>query len=175
MFSGVPNGPLRLSPPQVHAAVHNSGEIELRVDLIDARTKDVVGPPYVYAGSVTDILLLEGKLAVRIARQCGIRLTRKDLDELRKPDTDSEEAYGSYLRGRYYWSRRTPQTLRTALEKFHDAIRMDPNYALAHVGLAESYALLDVYTRISTLVSVLLTIGWPRTPLFMRVGKHSRR
>ena len=120
-------------------------EYELRVHLIDAKTKAVVGRPYVSTGSFTDMLLLEGKLAVSIARKCGIRLSRKDLEELQKLETDNVKALDFYYDGRYDWRHRTPQKLRTALEKFHSAIRMDPNYALAHVGLAESYALLDVY------------------------------
>ena len=92
--------------------------IELRVHLIDAQTKSMIGPPYFYKGSFTDILPLEGQLAVRIARQCGIKLSGKELEELQKPDTDSAEAYDSYLEGRYHWNRRTPKTLRIALGKF---------------------------------------------------------
>ena len=57
---------------------------------------------------------------------------------------------------------------------------IDEHLSDSRKGTNKQFTLADllrqsVYTRISTLVSVVLTIGWPRTPLFMRVGKHSRR
>jgi serine/threonine protein kinase/Tfp pilus assembly protein PilF len=55
------------------------------------------------------------------------------------------EAFERYLKGRHHWHHRTPQSLRTGMAYFEEAIRLDPGYALAHAGLADSYAILIAY------------------------------
>src|SRR5439155_25260267 len=62
---------------------------------------------------------------------------------------DNVEAFELYLKGRHHWHHRTPQSLRTGLAYFEEAIRLDPSYALAHAGLADSYAILIAYGYIS--------------------------
>jgi serine/threonine protein kinase/tetratricopeptide (TPR) repeat protein len=59
------------------------------------------------------------------------------------------EAFERYLMGRHHWHHRTPQSLRTGLAYFEEAIRLDPGYALAYAGLADSYALLITYGYLS--------------------------
>jgi TolB-like protein/tetratricopeptide (TPR) repeat protein/predicted Ser/Thr protein kinase len=62
---------------------------------------------------------------------------------------DNVEAFERYLKGRHHWHHRTPQSLRTGMAYFEEAIRLDPEYALAHAGLADSYAILIAYGYIS--------------------------
>jgi len=56
--------------------------------------------------------------------------------------TQNADAWQAYLRGRYLWNRRTPETHQKAIDEFEQATRIDPNYALAYAGLADAYALL---------------------------------
>src|SRR4029079_14960095 len=62
-----------------------------------------------------------------------------------KTATADPEAYQAYLKGRYYWNRRTTENLQKAIEQFKLATDRDPNYALAFVGLADCYAVLNEY------------------------------
>jgi len=63
--------------------------------------------------------------------------------------TQNTEAYQLYLRGRYYWNRRTAEMLKKANEYFQQAIEKDPSYGLAYAGLAESYVLFTYYEVLS--------------------------
>src|SRR4029079_17160208 len=67
-----------------------------------------------------------------------------------KTATADPEAYQAYLKGRYYWNRRTAENLKKAIEQFKSATDRDPNYALALVGLADCYAVLNEYAGIPT-------------------------
>jgi tetratricopeptide (TPR) repeat protein len=69
-------------------------------------------------------------------------LTAPERERLRRRYTENQEAWQAYLRGRYLWSRRTPETHSKAIAEFEEATRIDPNYALAYAGLADAYALL---------------------------------
>jgi tetratricopeptide (TPR) repeat protein len=62
--------------------------------------------------------------------------------------TRDDEAFRAYLRGRYFWNKRTAEGLRAAIRQFQDALDRDPDYALAWVGLGDSYALLEQYAGI---------------------------
>src|SRR5260370_13359550 len=66
-----------------------------------------------------------------------------------KRPTENTEAYQLYLKGRYYWNRRTAELLKKANEYFQQAIEKDPTYGLAYAGLAESYAIFNYYEVIS--------------------------
>ena len=65
---------------------------------------------------------------------------------LTKRYTENNQAYEAYLKGRYMWNKRTVDSLQKALGYFQQAVRLDPNYALAYVGLADTYTLLSFFT-----------------------------
>ena len=73
------------------------------------------------------------------------KLTGSELQAMAKVPTTDSEAYELYLKGRFFWNKRTGADLRKAIEYFNQAIAKDPNYALAYVGLADSYLLLGNY------------------------------
>jgi tetratricopeptide (TPR) repeat protein len=73
-------------------------------------------------------------------------LTGGEKTRLAKRPTENIEAYQLYLKGRYYWNKRTEEGLRTAIEYFSEAIEKDPSYTLAHAGLADSYIVLGEYS-----------------------------
>src|SRR5438045_7118213 len=62
-----------------------------------------------------------------------------------KRDTTNPEAYQFYLKGRYYWEKRTAENVKKAIDQFQQAADKDPNYALAYVGLADCWLLLEDY------------------------------
>ncbi|HEV1283797.1 MAG TPA: winged helix-turn-helix domain-containing protein [Bryobacteraceae bacterium] len=89
-----------------------------------------------------DLFTLEDAIGEQIAQGLVLDLTAPERERLRRRYTENAEAWQAYLRGRYLWSRRTPEAYRKAIAEFEEAARIDPNYALAYAGLADAYALL---------------------------------
>src|SRR5438105_1080842 len=94
-----------------------------------------------YEGDLHDTLALQSKVAQAIAEQIRATLSRRQQAALRKPKTVSPDAYEAYLKGRYFWNKRTGDGLKKAINYFSRAIETDPTYAEAYSGLADSYAL----------------------------------
>src|SRR6266404_383910 len=97
----------------------------------------------------THIFAVEDAIAERVASTVIKTMAGKsDVEQKRltRRYTDNNEAYQAYLRGRYLWNKRTVDSLQKALGYFRQAIRLDPNYALAYVGLADNYTLLSFFT-----------------------------
>src|SRR5206468_5492464 len=92
-----------------------------------------------YEGESRDTLALQNKVATAIAQQIRIKLKPQEQGELRAVDPEAHEAY---LKGRYFWNKRTTDGLRKAVDFFNQAIEKDPTYAQAYSGLADSYALM---------------------------------
>ena len=95
-----------------------------------------------YEGELRDTLALQSRVASAIADQIRINLTPREQAALRNVKVVNPEAYESYLKGRYFWNKRTADGLKAALAYFKQAIEEDPNYAKAYSGLADTYALL---------------------------------
>jgi eukaryotic-like serine/threonine-protein kinase len=95
-----------------------------------------------FDGKVSDALSLEREIAGEISVRLRQQLTGKEKTQLASGGTSNPEAYQLYLRGRYFWNKRTEHQLRTASEYFHQATELDPEYDLAYSGLSDSYALL---------------------------------
>lgn len=104
-----------------------------------------------FDGSVTDIFALQDDFAEQIAANLLLDLSAGERASLRRRETGSAEAYELSLRGRAQFARRTPESIRTAISMYEQAIRVDASYAPAYAGLAESYAVtasgLPVATR----------------------------
>jgi DNA-binding winged helix-turn-helix (wHTH) protein/TolB-like protein/Tfp pilus assembly protein PilF len=88
------------------------------------------------------LFALEDSIAGEVANGLALDLTPSERQRLVKRYTQNAEAWRAYLRGRYLWNRRTPETHQKAIEEFEQAKRIDPSYALAYAGLADAYALL---------------------------------
>jgi TolB-like protein/DNA-binding winged helix-turn-helix (wHTH) protein/Flp pilus assembly protein TadD len=95
-----------------------------------------------YEGELRDTLALQNKVARAIADQIRIHLNPQEQAALKNIKVVNPEAYVSYLKGRYFWNKRTADGLRAALAFFNQSIEEDPNYAQAYSGLADTYALL---------------------------------
>jgi TolB-like protein/Tfp pilus assembly protein PilF len=94
-----------------------------------------------YEGDLGDTFALQKKVARSIAEEVRVKLTPHEEAVLKNVSSVDQEAYDSYLKGRYFWNKRTPEGLKAAIDYFNRAAARDPNYALAYAGLADSYAL----------------------------------
>jgi TolB-like protein/DNA-binding winged helix-turn-helix (wHTH) protein/Tfp pilus assembly protein PilF len=95
-----------------------------------------------YEGELRNTLALQNQVASAIADQIRINLNPQEQAALKTAKVVDPEAYQSYLKGRFFWNKRTADGLRAALAYFNQAIEEDPKYAQAYSGLADTYALL---------------------------------
>ena len=86
---------------------------------------------------MSDLLIIQKEIASEISERLRLRLTGNDQKRLNKGDTDNTEAYQLYLKGRYYWNKRTEEAVAKAVEYYKQASDKDPAYALAYDGLAD--------------------------------------
>lgn len=93
----------------------------------------------------TSIFAAQDLVSQCVAAALTLALTGDEQRQLAKRYTESPEAYGAYIRGRYFWNTGTAEGHRKAVEEFQRAISLDPNYSLAFAGLADSYNLLGSY------------------------------
>lgn len=98
-----------------------------------------------YNREISDLLDVQSEISQTISEQLKLKLTGEQQQKVTKHYTEDNEAYQLYLRGLYFWNKRTPQGFVHALESFQDAIHKDPNYALAYAGLANTYTLLPAW------------------------------
>src|SRR5579862_6220663 len=94
-----------------------------------------------YQGDVRQTLALQRQVARAIAEQIHIELTSHERDVLRSVKAVNPDAYEAYLKGRYFWNKRTADGIKKAIDYFNQAIKEDPNYAQAYAGLTDAYAL----------------------------------
>jgi len=95
-----------------------------------------------YERDEKDIFVLQDEISLAIVDKLRLKLLGEEKGKIVKRYTENVEAYQAYLKGRYHWNRRTEESLRKGLEYFSLAIEKDPNYALAYVGLAESFNIM---------------------------------
>ena len=88
----------------------------------------------------TDVLELEDTLSEKVVNSLIPRLTGEERKKLAKRGTDNREAHEAYLQGRFYWNQFSFEAFPKSLEAFQKAVELDPNYALAHVGIADFYS-----------------------------------
>src|SRR5207247_10279949 len=91
----------------------------------------------------------ESEMAKVIAETLQAKISGSEKSSIAKAPTEDPEAYELYLKGRFFWNKRTGADLRKAIDYFNQAVARDPNYALAYVGLADSYLLLSSYAAVS--------------------------
>ena len=126
----------------VEGTVLRSGDqVRITAQLIEASTDKHLWSQS-YEGELRDTLALQNRVASAIADQIRINLTPQEQAALKNVKVVNPEAYESYLKGRYFWNKRTADGLKVALAYFNQAIEEDPKYAQAYSGLADTYALL---------------------------------
>jgi TolB-like protein/DNA-binding winged helix-turn-helix (wHTH) protein/Flp pilus assembly protein TadD len=98
-----------------------------------------------YERKMSDILALQIEVTRAIASEINARLTPQEQTHLTRVRQVNPEAYQAYLKGRYFWNKRTPEGFNKGIEYFNLAISIDPSYAPAFAGLADCYNLLNDY------------------------------
>ncbi len=136
--------------------------LQLKLELVDTRTQDVVWSEQ-YDRKQSDLVVLQSEIARDVSTILKSQLSSAEKARVTNAAAANPEAYQAYLRGRYFWNRRIGGNMRKAIDQFKVATDNDPNYALAWVGLADSYALSNEY------------IGTPNTESLPKAIEYARR
>ena len=139
----------------LEGSVQKSGEqVRVNVQLINALTDAHLWAD-TYDRKLTDIFAVETDIAKTVADTLQAKLTGSEKSSMAKTPTVNPEAYELYLKGRFFWNKRTGDDLRKSIEYLKQAIAKDPGYALAYAALADSYGLLRFYGGASPAESVV--------------------
>src|SRR5437762_2371853 len=126
----------------LEGSVQKAGDaVRVNVQLINAMN-DAHLWAETYDRKLIDIFSVESEIAETIAKALQARLTGLEKTSIAKAPTANPEAYELYLKGRFFWNKRSAVDLRKAIAYYEQAIARDPNYALAYAGLAKAYILL---------------------------------
>ncbi len=117
-------------------------QIIISLELVDTQTGDQIWGKR-YQRDSTDLVAFHREISRDVAKKLGSRLSINQDHKSGKTYTEDPDAYRRYLKGRYFWNRRSSENLYKAIEEFRAAVDHDPNYALAYVGLSDAYVLLE--------------------------------
>jgi len=124
--------------------VQRGENLSISVELIDAiNNKTIWGEQF--ERKMSDLLATQREIATAITEKLQLKLTGNENTGITKKYTDNNEAYQLYLKGRFFWNKRTEPDINRSIEFFNDAIKLDPKFALAYSGLADSYQVLPSY------------------------------
>ena len=124
--------------------VQRGDDLNISVQLTDARSQKLIWAEQ-YDRKMSDLLATQREIAATIADKLQLKLAGDQTKGITKKYTTSNEAYRSYLEGRFYWNKRTAENLDKAIAQFQQAADADPSFALAYVGLADCYLVLEQY------------------------------
>jgi TolB-like protein/tetratricopeptide (TPR) repeat protein len=124
-------------------------ELTLSLELVDAQKNSVIWTEQ-YQRKQSDLVSLQSEIARDVSTKLKAKLSGVEETKVTKSATADPAAYQAYLKGRYYWNRRTAENIKKAIEQFKSATDRDPNYALAFVGLADCYAVSNEYAGTPT-------------------------
>jgi len=126
----------------VEGTVLRSGNrVRITAELVQAATDRHLWAE-TYESPLGDILTLQSRVATAIANEIRINLTPEEQQRLASTRSVSTEGYEDYLKGRYYWNKRSEEGLNKAIEYFQLATQKDPHSALAFAGLADGYSII---------------------------------
>ena len=121
--------------------------LTVQVDLVDANTgAQLWGQGY--DRKMAELAGVKQAIAREVVQKLKLKVSGVEERRLVQRDSTNPEAYQSYLRGRYFWNKRTPDGIKQAIAQFQEAIDRDPAFALGYAGLADSYLLLEQYAGV---------------------------
>lgn len=132
----------------IEGSVQRLGDqVRVTVQLISVRDRAPVwaekfDEPY------TNIFAVQDRISEQVAQALRVSVSSAEKELLTKHYTENSEAYQLYLKGRYFWNKRTGDGLKKGISYFNEAVEKDPSYALAYAGLADSYSLLSDYNEL---------------------------
>ena len=116
--------------------VQHGDTIQVTADLTNVEDNNEIWGQQ-YERKASDIMALQQQIAGDLAEKLRSKLSRSEMQHVKNQGTQNAEAYQLYVKGRYYWNKRTPGDLKTAMSYFQQAIDKDPNYAMAYSGVSE--------------------------------------
>ena len=123
-------------------------EISIYVELVNVEDNRLLWG-HQYAQNISEIFSVQKDIEKSIIDNLRLKLTGEELQLLARSETENPDAFEAYSKGNHFWSLRTGDNLQKAIKFFKQAIEIDPNYALAYAGLANSYILLPEYAATS--------------------------
>ena len=115
-----------------------ANKVRITVQLIDARNEGHLWAQN-YDKTLEDVFAIQSEVAQKVAESLKVRLLETDRKKIEKGFTRNAEAHTLYLKGVFYWNKRTPEALQKAVELYEQAIRLDPTFALGYAGIALAY------------------------------------
>jgi eukaryotic-like serine/threonine-protein kinase len=122
------------------SVLREGGQVRITAQLIEGSTDKNLWAE-TYQRDLRSVLALQGEIASAIADKVRAAVTPTERTRLASAQAVDPEAHELYLKGRYYWNKRTPETLKKSLEYFREAVEKDPSYASAYSGLADAYVI----------------------------------
>jgi TolB-like protein/Tfp pilus assembly protein PilF len=124
------------------------GRLRIQVDLIDVASDAQIWGS-LYDGNASELIHLQTRISQDLSRELKIPLSGEELQRFARHVTENADAYRAYLQGRYEWNQRSEQGLKRGIEGFERAVDIDPRFAAAYSGLADSYAALGYLSYIA--------------------------
>jgi adenylate cyclase len=115
-------------------------KIRINVQLIDTHSQEPLWSE-MYDRELLDVFSIQEDIANRVAEALKVEMTHGQ-GVVSRDSTRSADAYTAYLRGRYFWNKRTAESLKKAIDYFNDSLALDPQFARSYAGIADSYAAL---------------------------------
>ncbi|MGB7069417.1 MAG: protein kinase [Pyrinomonadaceae bacterium] len=122
-------------------------DLQLHLSMIDTRSGNQLWGE-TYNRKTSDIIGLQNQVAVDVSQKLQQQLTGPDKQNLAKSYTSNPQANFQYMLGRFHWNKRSGEDIRKSIDHFQNAVKLDPKFALAYAGLAETYVISSGYTGI---------------------------
>jgi DNA-binding winged helix-turn-helix (wHTH) protein/TolB-like protein/Tfp pilus assembly protein PilF len=129
----------------IDGRIQQEGEkIRINIQLISVSNGENIWSEQ-FDGNAGNLLGLQDLISANLVKHLDLTLTKEQEKIFAKQPTKNADAYEAYLRGRYFWNLRTGKNFVKAISEFEEAVKLDPDFALAYAGLGDCYALLGVY------------------------------
>jgi eukaryotic-like serine/threonine-protein kinase len=138
---------LHVSTILTGTVVQRGNEMTVQVDLIDVTNQSQIWGDRL-TRSMDQIMTLQDEIVSSVTREMKLAVSSDAARDLTRHNTSNPEAYKLYLQGRYYWNKRRGPDIEKGIDYYRQALALDPSYALAWLGLAESYLLQEQYEGI---------------------------
>ncbi len=145
----------RLSPNELGVSAVMTGRLVQRgdnltisVELVDVRNNKLLWGEQ-YERKMSELLATQREIAGEITNKLQLKLSGEGEQKLAKKYTDSNEAYQLYLKGLFHFANRTKEDIQKAIGYFQQATKLDPNFALAYVGISQAYSMMPSYSYLS--------------------------
>lgn len=143
---------LNVSKILIGSVRRQNNRVRVTAQLIDTSDESQIWSEK-YDREMTDIFDVMDEISLAITQKLKVTLLATEKEKLNKPPTDNLEAYELYLKGVFYWNKRG-RWLMNAFQCFQDALALDSDFALAHAGMAETYAALGLYGLVPPLIAM---------------------